>query len=509
MSSTALMMSSYHYLPDDDRRDNYAIHRLILIGEHTESMPQQPNLLLITTDQQRYDTVGAQAPSFLRTPHLDFLQRQGITFDSAYSSCPLCVPARTSIMSGESALSHGMRTNERTHDYIGHEETLPGRLGGLGYQTSLIGKTHFRPERTRHGFDETLPPQEYRKERRDSDGAYPRKHGLGWNEIYPGRSSVPEEGTMASWVVDECVEYIEERQDPTRPFMLWTSFRIPHPPLDPPEPYYSMYDDAPIPDPIESDWSDPEDLPPAIRDSAIAHCSIDDEETLRAARAAYYGMITQVDYNLGRLFGALEATGEMDDTLILFTSDHGEYIGDHGMQWKSFFHEPSSHVPFILRLPTSWEDRQAGATCGNPVQLADILPTFVSAAGGEPPADIDGRDLLPVARTKTDSRDYVVGTYGTEFNYLGLTDGDWKYIWYPDGPVEQLYHLTEDPDETTDLADNPEYEDKRQELNDALRNYVATREDTVLDGDELVSYPDGERTKKDDGTSSWEGFTSA
>jgi arylsulfatase A-like enzyme len=220
---------------------------------------------------------------------------------------------------------------------------------------------------------------------------------------------------------------------------------------------------------------------------------------IRAARAAYYGLITQIDYNLGRVFAALQDVGLFDDTLIVFTSDHGEYLGDHHTGAKTFFHEPSAHIPFVLRMPRSWDDRRHGTTVDSVVSHADILPTLVAAAGGEPPSDVDGQDLIALAKGQLEGpRRYLVGMAGTPHapDYLAVTDGRWKYIWYPEGGTEQLFDLASDPHELTDLAIDATHEHRMAEL----RNELISRQG------ELVTRPREPDSTTDRRNHSWPGY---
>lgn len=461
----------------------------------------RPNILLVTTDQQRHDTVGPAAPDFLRTPHLDHLSREGVRFESAYADCPVCVPSRVALMTGKTVETHGMTGNGDTSEVMGREGTLPSRLRALGYQTAAIGKMHFSPQRARHGFDEMLLPADYYQEMsRQGHAPQPMRHGLGQNELYPGMATVPEALTLTSWIAERCVDYIRERRDPTAPFFLWCSFSKPHPPLDPPEPYFSMYADSPIPEPVYGDWCEGDRCPEAFaRFRERWSLDLVPPEVIRAARAAYYGLITQVDYNLGRVFAALQDVGLFDDTLIVFTSDHGEYLGDHRTGAKTFFHEPSAHVPFILRMPKNWDDRRHGTTVDSVVCHADVLPTLVAAAGGEPPPDVDGQDLIALARGQLEApRRYLVGMAGTPRppEYLAITDGRWKYIWYPEGGTEQLFDLGSDPRELTDLATDPAYEHRMAEL----RGELVSRQG------ELVTRPRETDSTTDRRNQSWPGY---
>lgn len=476
------------------------------------TMATGPNILLITTDQQRHDTTGPTAPTFLRTPHLDILGREGIRFSAAYAECPICVPARVSIMTGKSVFSHRVAENSSTAPAMGRDDTLPSGLRAMGYQTAAIGKMHFTPERARHGFDEMILPTDYYREMaRKGYQPQPMRHGLGQNELYPGMATVPEGLTLTSWIAEQCVDYVRERRDPTVPFFLWCSFSKPHPPLDPPEPYYSMYRESPIPDPVYGDWSENDLRCPEAFKRLREAWSLDliPPDVIREARAAYYGLVTQVDYSMGRIFAALQDLDLFDDTLILFTSDHGEYLGDHHTGSKTFFHEPSAHVPLTLRLPKNWADRRHGAAIGAPVTHADILPTVVTAAGGEPSSEVDGQDLIALARGElAEPREYVEGmaTSRGVLQYLAITDGHWKYIWYPEGGLEQLFDLDSDPHELTDLAGSTANQTRLTELRDEMISLHEKRGSHWVRDRVLPGRPPQGDTVADRRNQSWPGF---
>jgi arylsulfatase len=472
----------------------------------------RPNILLITTDQQRYDTAGPPAPSFMRTPHFCHLSREGILFTSAYADCAVCVPARVSIMTGKYVFTHGMAGNGPSSRVMGREGTLPTLMRALGYQTAAIGKMHFTPQRARHGFDEMILPEDYYRHMRRLGYAsqMPMHHGLGQNELYPTMATVPESLTLTSWTAEQCVEYIRERRDPTLPFFLWCSFAKPHPPIDPPEPYYSMYRDCAIPEPVFGDWSEGDRCPEAFKRLREKQSfDLVPPEIIREARAAYYGTITQIDYNMGRILAALQDVGLFSDTLILYTSDHGEYLGDHHAGAKGFMHEPSAHVPFLLRLPQSWPDRQHGTTVGSVVTHADVLPTLVTAAGGTPPAGVDGQDLVAMARGQLAApRRYLEATLGRDDQpaFLGITDGRWKYMWYPEGAAEQLFDLAEDLQELRNLAGLPAYEGMRRELYDEMMRRHQARNSPYLRDGKLVALPLQGDSTRDRRNTSWPGY---
>lgn len=441
-------------------------------------MAKKPNILLITTDQQRYDTVAPDRPSFLRTPHYDHLSREGITFSRAYSDCPICVPTRISIMTGKYALTHGMLNNGETSEVMSDKDTLPEILRRCGYQTAAIGKMHFGPERVRHGFEEMILPADYYNEMAKSGNPLqPMHHGLGQNELYPTMATVPEALTLTSWTAEKCIEYIQKRRDPSKPFFLWCSFSKPHPPFDPPEPYYSMYRGKDIPDSVVGEWADDENCPEDFkRFRQRGSYDLIPEDVLKEARAAYWGLITQIDYNMGRVFAGLQDNGEFEETLIIYTSDHGEFLGDHNTGCKIFPHEPSAHVPFVLRLPKSWTNRMHGQSIDKLITHADILKTLVEAAGGEVNIPNDGINLIELARGQAEGRECIVIAAENKnetdnesyLRFLSVFEGRWKYIYYTEGAQEQLFDLENDPKELVNLAAGDGYSDKIKELRGML-----------------------------------------
>ncbi len=472
-----------------------------------QSDAKQPNILLVTTDQQRYDAAGEAGPSFLRTPHFDLLCREGVRFTQARADCPICVPARVSIMTGKTVFGHGMDTNGLTTQVMDRAGTLPTVLRDAGYQTAAIGKMHFGPMRARHGFDEMLLPDDYYREmRRAGHPMQPMRHGLGQNELYPGMATVPESMTLTSWIAEQCVNYIRDRRDPTHPFFLWCSFGKPHPPLDPPEPYYSMYRNAPIPEPVFGDWSEDPRCPACfVRHREQWSCDLVPPEIIREARAAYYGLITQIDYNLGRVFSALVDDGLYRDTLIVYMSDHGEFLGDHHSGGKFTFHEASAHVPLVLRLPQSWQDRGHGTTCDALATHADILPTLAAAAGATLPEDVEGLDLRAVARGDAPPRDYHDAT-AIDGLYFGITDGQYKYVYYPEGGTEQLFDLANDPLELHDLALDGATHPERDRLRAALIRRLRERRSPGIENGDLAVRPMQHDATIDRRNRSWPGL---
>lgn len=417
---------------------------------------ERPNILLITTDQQRGDAMGCDGNPAIMTPHMDLLAFEGTRFTRAYSDCPICIPARATIMNSRHAWAYDKPYYfEAEHMPIDPAKSLPGMLGGAGYQTQAVGKMHFYPQRCCYGFDNMILTEldytDYLL--RTPYAGRAMGHGLGHNEMYPSRSMVPQEYTQTTWTVDESVRFLDWR-DPMRPFFLWTSFTKPHPPFDPPEPYDTMYDPRQLPEPVIPEWSTTDECPNYIVRKRMSYkYDLIPPDVVQKARACYYGLITEIDYQMGRLLGALRERGLLNNTIIIYTSDHGETLGDFRSFGKNNFYEGSSRVPFIIRLPKDHPDQTPGSVCDEPICLADILPTCLSQVGVEPPEGIDGRDLSHLVRGETEGwRDYVCCQ--CEENYM-LTDGKEKYLWYKWGGFEQLFDLRTDPNEERNLTKEP------------------------------------------------------
>jgi len=366
-------------------------------------------------------------------------------------------------MTGLPAAMHGMLGNGESSKVLNHENTLPAALRKLGYQTYAVGKMHFSPQRARHGFDEIILIEDFFLEmERSGSPLQPMRSGLSQTGLEPSMSTSPETMTSTWWTAEKSAEFIRERRDPTRPFFLWTSFSKPHPPFDPPEPYYSMYRQSNIPAAVRGDWLEGERCPESFKRSQQQQ-SFDllSPEKIREARSAYYGLITQIDHNIGRILEALheDMVELFDNTLIMFTSDHGDYLGDHGAGGKKFFHEASAHLPMMLCLPKCWENKGWGRRVSTPVTLADIMPSLLHAAGENNDKTAKCMSLIDLARgTEKDRRDFVVGVgpAGNQKNGM-VTNGKWKYIWWSEGGIEQLFNLEEDRLECHDLSTDKSY----------------------------------------------------
>lgn len=434
---------------------------------------QRPNILLVTTDQQRFDTIHAAGNPAIFTPHLNWLLAQGIQFTRAYVDCPISCPSRATLMTGRHAFTNGMRTNTTNEACLAANPTLPGILARAGYQTRAIGKMHFHPMRAHYGFEHMELPHDYYRAmaRRGADAGVPKDHGIGENEMEPVFSTVPEHLSATRWLVDRTIDFLETR-DPTRPFFTWLSFPKPHAPFDCDPKYWEIYDGIDLPAAAHGDWSaTPDDVPADLMTGTRGQTHADrfSPRQLRNIRRAYYACISQIDYNLGYLFARLRELGHLRDTWILFTSDHGEMLGDHWMGAKGVFLEGSAHVPFLVRPPCpDWQEHPLqGTRCDELVCLADILPTCLGFAGVPVPdnARLDGIDLSPVLHGAA-RRERLFGTCGDNH---GIIEGPWKYHFVARGAHELLFDLRDDPLEQRNLARSPAH----AEVLETLRGHMA------------------------------------
>lgn len=424
----------------------------------------RPNILLVTTDQQRPDTMSCAGHPCLYTPHLDQIADEGVRFQSAYSNCPVCIPARTTLITGREAHHNGVPSySERSRIQRNRADFLGSLVTAAGYQTCLVGKTHWHTEpQFRAGFETVVWGHLMRKQMIRELGQPISADGVGFNEITPHLSPRPAEFSNTGWLIERAVEFLQLR-DRDQPFFLWVSIQDPHPPFSVHEPFFSMYDDADIPEPVVADWSSSSESTPRSHYLKQGHSKIGrmPPERLRKARSVYYGMISHIDQQLGRLIGTLMSRGDWDDTLMIYTSDHGEMLGDHGTRAKSSFLDAAARIPFLVRAPKTWRDEPAvagrlGSTSDSLVGLEDILPTVCDVAGARVPSDIDGASLLPLigvgsgelAEDGASDRHYLHGQIDTSHMYR---DADYKYLYFTDDGSELLF-ATDDTSDMNPLA---------------------------------------------------------
>lgn len=470
-------------------------------------MSKRPNILWYCTDQQRWDTIRALGNPHINTPRLDAFCAGGVAFENAYCQSPICTPSRASMLTGRYPASTHVHRNGNA--YFPSSETLVTRiLADAGYDCGLIGKYHLsaakghekRPddgyrvwEWSHHPLPDLTPEHHaYHRWLREEKGVDP-------DALYAGiepfcGAGVPEELHQTTWITERAIAFVNEERD--GPWMLSLNPFDPHPPFDPPADYLARYDPDEMPEPLFR----PNDIerqkafagitqqtPRAIDPSGpMPSGTLSPEERLktgykppeqfngRVVKAAYYAMIELIDTQFGRLLDALEASGQLDDTIILFHSDHGETLGDHGLLYKGCrFFEGLVHVPMIWswRGQTSTNLRSEAL-----VELVDIAPTLLDAAGIDVPANMQGKSLWPMLTGKADlqhHKDHVI----SEFNdALGSATGDgpshgamvfdgrYKHILYQGTGLGELYDLETDPGEFDNLFDDPAHLQLRLEL---------------------------------------------
>ncbi|NMA64987.1 MAG: sulfatase-like hydrolase/transferase [Clostridiaceae bacterium] len=449
---------------------------------------KKPNVLLITTDQQRFDTIAALGNNEIYTPHLNWLVDEGIAFTRCYTDCPICMPARATIMTGKPAFKHGLVDNLNDVLPMKDNITFPSILTKNGYQTRAAGKLHFHPMRTYYGIEHAELPMDYFNEMRKQGKTSTRAHGIGENEMEPIINTIDEADTLTHWIVDRSINFIENR-DPTRPFFLWTSFTKPHPPLDPNLSYWELYKDAPLSPPVIGDWSNnPDKLPqgfyePTYRLNNINRMS---EYQLLQIKRAYYACISQIDYNLGLLFARMRELDLLENTWIIFTSDHGEMLGDHRMGAKSVFLEGSAHIPLIIKPPSKFGEsnsKYSGLTCDKISTLADIMPTILSICGIKLEEELYGVNLL----------DYIYNDnervfYGNCANqYFAIIENGYKFLYSVHGGSELMFFLDNDPYEQHNMADKLEFADKKAHLKGLMiKEMEKNSPDMLEDGKPIV-----------------------
>lgn len=430
----------------------------------------KPNILLLFTDQQRYDTIAALGNPIIKSPALDRLVRDGTTFERCYTPSPVCVSARCALMTGLPPHKTGCVDNMPMPL---NQPSFVERLATAGYQTHGTGKMHFSPEPRRPwGFES----RDFSEEGSGDDDfkAFLAENGFDHvedvqgvrSEYYyiPQPSQLPAHLHHTHWVADRSIDFLQQR-DRSRPFFLMSSFIKPHPPFENPVPWNKLYRAAEMPTPFRPDgyaglltfWNQVQNRY-KYRDAGF------DDLLLRTMRAAYYGCISFIDYNIGRILAALG--DDLDNTLIVFTADHGEFLGDYGSFGKRSMLDVAARVPMLVRWPGHFA---ANIRCQAPVSLIDLWPTFLAAAGEtDYTIDAEGDDLKRIARQQT-NRDYVYSQFSQQdYGQYLITDGRWKYIYSAADEKEWVFDLTTDPRETRNLAYSPLYIEATDRLRAAL-----------------------------------------
>ena len=447
-------------------------------------MRERPNILVIHTDQHRFDCLGAYGNADVRTPHIDSIAADGVVYSESFCTYPVCTPSRYSLLSGVPVRQHAGWGN-RSSLPLGLQ-TFPKILRDAGYKTKAVGKMHFNPTYLDVGFDELLLAEQNGPGRYDDDfHRWLRDEGLvdridlmseepefredGPQEYYANHSALESDlddvHYSTTWIGDRAMEALESWND--NPQVLMVGFIKPHHPYDPPGSWSGMY----LPGELEllPGWASevpPQDL--EYHPGTHPHEDLT-EEKLRLCMAYYYATISQVDSYVGRMIDCLKAKALYDDTLILFTSDHGDYQGFHHMVGKhNYMYDPLVKVPLIVKHP---HQALAGQTSNALVSSIDVAPTILRAAGSDVPDTMAGFDL-----TSTEGRREIVFAEAKSGDELMVRSRSRKLLLCKDDSQSQFFDLDSDPLEFDNLYEDSAYRDEIEAYGRAGTEWLASQE---------------------------------
>lgn len=480
---------------------------------------KKPNIILFMADQLRYDALGCYGNTKIHTPNIDSLALNGSVFGNHFIQNPVCSPSRCSILTGRYPKNHGTRDNGIP--LRDEEITLAEVLKADGYKTAAIGKMHFTTQfapkeneeddwpQDNYGFDvvhttcdtksgeylnwlksvssddyQIVKMQGERKAKEDRASAS-EKDVSGPPQVY--KSEINPQYHQSAWISDQTIDLIKE-SDGKQPFFVFCSFVDPHHPFDPPKPYSEMYDPDKLVPPIYAE-GELEDKPPHFKKHRMGNGFSNEKYDYRkldlhawgCVKAAYYGMISLIDDNIGRILEAIKEKGIENDTLILFTNDHGELMGDHGLLFKGPFHyDCLIKSPMIIKWPGVVPK---GSRYQQITEHVDVMATILDYAGIQAPNGMQGMSMAPIIRGDSGAgRRYAL----TEFNCYDwglhvktITGRDYKLTFYAGERFGELYNRTDDPDEIINLWNKEEYQEIKKEMLMELMNRIIETEDTL------------------------------
>lgn len=460
------------------------------VSSSSATARQRPHVLFITVDQWPGHLLGFTGNHTIETPTIDNLARSGVHFPNAYSACPVCIPARRSIMTGATPRVHGDRVFQPALP-MPDIPTLAGCFTRGGYQTSATGKLHVYPTRDRIGFEETFIAEEGRSHLGGVDdyeiflaekgcAGQQFMHGMSNNEYSWRPWHLDENLHVTNWITRTAATNIR-RRDPTRPAFWYVSYTQPHPPIVPLTSYMERYRSRTVGHPVESEWSQSPDLPYALAINQKLKPSLPAEQ-YSDMRRAFYAQCTHIDHQIRLLIGSLREEGILDDTIIVFTSDHGDMLGDHGMYAKRYFYQGSARIPMIIVDTAHSRRLPPGSTDTRLVALQDMMPTLLSLCDIPVPDSCDGYSMVGDIRRETLYGECLEGPLASRM----LTDGRYKLIWYPAGNHFQLFDLKRDPDEQLNLSAHPDFQDITRRLKSALLQELYGSDNTWIKNGDLV-----------------------
>jgi choline-sulfatase len=438
----------------------------------------QPNIIFIMSDEHDPGVTGCYGDPVIETPNLDRLAREGVTFDACYTTSPLCVPARLSFTAGKYVSRCGAWNNTcrlASNDM----PSVPRVLQGAGYETFLCGKQHYDRNR-RYGFTDILPEvssnnsvKRGRLERRRADDTTPNLKS--WEgrsaNFHPGEDS----GIMNHdrMVTRRTCEFLENWNGNRQPFFLFVGHLAPHFPLIAPQAIHEKYRGRVPPPDIPEGLI--ESLPLNYQQLRYGFGKVNiDPEVVQRGRELYWALTDWYDGQIGQILDTLDQCDFRENTVVVYTSDHGENKGDHGLWWKNNMFEHSARIPLIVRWPRRWTggQRRAGAC-----SLVDVVQTVCGLAGADVPADWDGDSMLDWLDTSEAKwKDRALSEYyghNIASGIVMLRQGSWKYVYHTradseHGPEHELYNLNEDPQEFRNLATDPAQQARMAEMHAAM-----------------------------------------
>jgi len=481
---------------------------------------RRPNVLFICTDQHRFDVLGCYRNPHVRTPNIDRLAAEGVLFEQCYTPNPVCAPTRASILTGRYPRAHGLWGNGVP--LPSHERLFTRALADAGYDCGLVGKLHlaacfggrtepryddgfrvFRwshapnhrsPENAYHQWLQKNHPALYEQAEAAARGRASGTSGTMGSVSGPSFDDMPAEAHYTHWVAEETIDFLSNTRETEKPFFLWANFFDPHHPFVAPREYKERYDAAALPAPVGREGelnSKPPILAEASQRSyaghARGHAEHSTDEIGEIVRT-YYAMVSFIDDEVGRIMATLDSLGLRENTLVVFTSDHGEMLGDHQLLLKGpMMYEGAVRVPLILRWPRALP---AGERRGGFVSLVDLCATAMEAAGLPDLPASQGESLLPIARGEQPARDYALCEYRDSghpyeppVHVTMLRWGRHKLVVHHGDPATarartgELFDLEVDPQEVHNLWDDPASREIRTALQERLLDVLVATED--------------------------------
>jgi arylsulfatase A-like enzyme len=455
------------------------------------------NVLFVFTDQQRQDSLGCYGNEFVETPHVDRLAAEGVRFDNGYTPTAICTPARAALVSGEYPFKNGVTSNGGNWPQLLERDPYPALLRDAGYNVGLSGKWHLGTPPSEFGFDGPHIPTWHQVYDHDDYLAYLEENDLPpintdeFEEVFPEGGEEYQSGAVdprpveasypyyiAERAIEQLGEYVEEYDADDRPFYQSVHFFGPHNPYYLPQEYFDLYDyrDVDLPESaVKETFRDKPSHQRLLEDDALKEFPTDDWKRILAA---YHGFVSLIDAQVGRLLDALEEFGVNEDTAVVFTADHGSYATAHKFLDKgATMYEDIYNVPFVAR-GLGREDEADDRF----VSLLDLAPTFLDIADAPIPDAYDGRSLFELNDPNPDWREAITTEFhghALPYEQRMIRMGDHKLV-VNTAHTNELYDLTEDPDELVNLVDSCEHEEIRERLMAELSSRLEERGDGIL-----------------------------